>query len=177
MLDSSTFIHSCIAGQTRLLIKLRSPLAFPEYVFRVELGSTAHDDTRQAAQQCVSNNQISIKSLSLEELALLASLNAPRRAGIGELACVLIAHRERGVVLCDDEKCKSWIRANLNPVVWECIEEVLLEAAEKYHLSEFDLAEIQKTLASQRYLCRYDLRTEHLRRELSRRSQAGTQDT
>lgn len=168
ILDSSTFIHFCIAGQTRLLVLLRSPLAFPEYIFRVELGSRAYPETREKAQHYVSRKEIGIKHLSLEELDLIASLKAPRRAGLGELSCAIIAHRERGVVLCDDQKCRNWISTHLPPVLWESIEDILLSAAEQSHLSEFELDQIQKSLASNRYQCRCDLRTEHLMRALNR---------
>ncbi|MBZ4395925.1 hypothetical protein VZQ01_26785 [Myxococcus faecalis] len=172
MLDSSTFIHSLIIEQTRLVVTLRNPIAFPEYVFKVELlGERAHPETQEIARAVVTSGQITLRNLTLGDLDRIAQLNAPRKAGLGELACAIIAGREGGGVLCDDWKCRNWMSANTTPLVeWQSIEDVLLEAAERAHLSEYELEDLQKRLLSNRYHCRFDLRNEHLMRSLSRKT-------
>lgn len=167
LLDSSTFIHAEIAGQTRLLLLIRKPTYFPSYVYRVELGSNAHEPTRARAQHFVKNGQILLKNLSLEDLDQIAQLKTPRKVGLGELACAIIASRENGVALCDDRKCRNWIKDNLRFTSWQSIEDILLDAAAQSHLSEFELEDIQKLLAKNKYQCQFDLRSEYLIRRLN----------
>lgn len=168
MLDSSTFINACRIDQVRLLVLLKSPLCFPEYVFKVELGSGARAVTREAAMQCVAAGQVSLRSLSLADLERIAQLKAPRRIGLGEIACAIIANRDNGAVLSDDWKCRNWVRDNIAPIEWQGIEDVLLEGASRLHLSEFDLENLQKRLEENKYHCRFDLKNEHLMRALGR---------
>lgn len=173
LLDSSTFINAIAVGQVRLVVLLRSPIAFPEYVFKAELlGERSHAATRDAAKDIVSSGQIKLTSLTIDDLERIAQLNAPRKAGLGELACAIIAGREGGGVLCDDWKCRNWMSSHVAPVEWHSIEDVLIEAAERSHVSEYELEEFQRKLTSNRYHCRFDLRNEYLMRALNRSHQA-----
>ena len=95
----------------------------------MRIGASAHDDTRQRAVDCVRRNQIGISRLSLADLDRLASLSAPRRLGLGELACAIIAERDGGGVLCDDMKAVTWLQAHVRVRWWESIEDVLLDCA------------------------------------------------
>jgi predicted nucleic acid-binding protein len=168
MLDSSTFINTGHIAQVQLLILLRSPLFFPEYVFRVELGANAHQTTRREAQSWVQKKKIGIRQLLLSDLDRISQLAAPRRIGLGEIACAILAEREDGGVLCDDHKGRNWLQSRLSLGCWQSVEDFLLHAAELRYVSEFDLQAFQDTLASNRYQCRYDLRLEHLRRAVNR---------
>ena len=164
MLDSSTFINACIIARVPLFVLLRSPLCFSEYVFRFELGINAHETTRRQAARCVERRQIGIRHLSLSDLDRINELGAPRRIGLGEIACAIIAEREHGGVLCDDWHGRGWLEPRVSWVCWESIEDLLLAAAQSGHVSEFDLDDFQHTLELERYKCRFDLRFEHLRR-------------
>lgn len=168
ILDSSTFIHACYIARVQLLIMLRSPLCFPEYVFRVELGINAHPETRREAESWVQKKKIGIRQLSLSDLERISQLAAPRRIGMGEIACAIIAEREGGGVLCDDHKGRNWLQSRLGSTYWQSVEDFLLNAAELGYVSEFDLQTCQETLESNRYICTYDLRLEHLRRAANR---------
>jgi len=168
MLDSSTFINACYIARIQLLILLRSPIFFPEYVFRVELGVNAHPTTRREAESWVQKKKIGIRQLSLSDLDRISELAAPRRIGLGEIACAIVAEREGGGVLCDDHKGRNWLQSRLATTCWQSVEDFLLHAAELGYVSEFDLQACQETLESNRYLCRYDLRLEHLRRAANR---------
>ena len=169
VVDSSTFIHCCIISRIPLFLVLRSPLYFSEYVFRVELGINAHESTRIEASRWVSRQKIGIKMLSLADLDRINRLGAPRRIGLGEIACAIIAEREAGGVLCDDWRGRGWLEPRVAVNRWESIEDVLLEAARLGHVSEFDLDGFQTTLEEERYMCRYNLRIEHLRQAASNR--------
>ena len=109
MLDSSTFINALIIDRVTLLLSLRSPAFFPEYVFRFELGANARDETREGATQAVDRRQVGVQKLTLADLDRIAALGAPRRVGLGELACAVIAQRTGGGVLCDDWRARRWI--------------------------------------------------------------------
>ena len=164
LIDSSTFINCCVISRVPLFLLLRSPLFFSEYVFRFELGINAHDSTRKTAAQWVSRRKIGIKHLSLTDLDRISQLGAPRRIGLGEIASAILAERDGGGVLCDDWKGRRWLEPRVTLSCWESIEEVLLDAARIGHVSEFELDGFQQALQQARYVCRYNLRFEHLRR-------------
>jgi len=166
MLDSSTFIHAMIVGRVMLLASIRSPLSFPEFIFRFELGSDAKAATREEAALAVRRKQIDLQQLTLADLDRLSQLAAPRRIGLGELACAIIAERLAGGVLCDDWDAKKWIEGRVTVKCWDSIEGVFLEAAGAGHIGELDLVDLQRTLETNRYHCRCDLRLEHLQRLL-----------
>ena len=114
--------------------------------------------------------QIGVESLTLSDLDRIADLSAPRRIGIGEIACTIIAERQAGGVLCDDWKARKWLEQRTTPHSWESIDDVLLDAAAIGHIGEFDLVDFQQRLEANRYRCRFaDLRLEHLQRQLARR--------
>jgi len=164
LLDSSTFINCCVISRVPLFVLLRSPLFFSEYVFRVELGINAHHSTRTAAAEWVSRGKIGISNLALADLDRISQLGTPRRIGLGEIASAILAEREGGGVLCDDWKGRRWLQTRVTLSRWESIEDVLLDAAQSGHVSEFDLDTFQQDLEKARYTCRMNLRIEHLRR-------------
>ncbi|WP_092047938.1 hypothetical protein [Planctomicrobium piriforme] len=162
MLDTSTFIHVVMIGRISLLCSLRKQLYFPEYVYRYELGVEAKEKTRYEAEKCVNENRIAIQQLTLSDLEKIAQLNPPRRIGLGEIACVMLAIRHAGGVLCDDRRAKNWLVPRLGEILWESIEEFLLSAAEDWHISEYQLDEFDQILLNNRYTCSFRLREEHL---------------
>ncbi len=166
MLDTSTFINAVVVDRVMLMASLRSPLFFPEFVFRFELGINARETTRAAAAHAVDRKQISVQQLTLADLDRLSQLAAPRRIGLGELACAIIAERLAGGVLCDDWHAKKWIEGRVTAKCWDSIEGVFLQAAASGHIGELDLVDLQRTLETNRYHCRCDLRLEHLQRLL-----------
>jgi hypothetical protein len=166
MLDTSTFINAVVVDRVMLMALLRSPLFFPEFVFRFELGINARAATWAAAAHAVNRKQIGVQQLTLADLDRLSHLSAPRRIGMGELACAIIAERLAGGVLCDDWHAKKWIEGRVTAKCWDSIEGVFLEAAASGHIGELDLVDLQKTLETNRYHCRCDLRMEHLQRLL-----------
>jgi predicted nucleic acid-binding protein len=168
-LDNSTFINARLIRRVWLLPLLRKEVSFPEYVFKVELGSGAHPDTRIEAARCVEKGDIGVRRLTLEDLDRIAGLSMPRRIGLGEVACALIAEREDGGVLCDDRKARNWILERVSPKAWEAIEDLLIAGAEASHLSEYDLQDCQETLRLNKYQCSCDLRHEYLRRLANRK--------
>jgi hypothetical protein len=164
MLDASTFINAVVVDRVMLMALLRSPLFFPEFVFRFELGINAREATRAAAAHAVDRKQIGVQQLTLADLDRLSQLAAPRKIGLGELACAIIAERTSGGVLCDDWRAKAWIEQHVAAACWDSIEGVLLQAAASGHVGELDLVDLQKTLETNRYHCRCDLRMEYLQR-------------
>lgn len=173
ILDSSTFIHAMIVDRVALVTLLRAPLSFPEYVFRIELGADAKDTTRDAAEDHVKRKRIGVEALTLADLDKIASLGAPRKIGLGELACVVIAERLAGGVLCDDWRAKAWLDDQMAPR-WDSIEGVLLDAAGQGYMGELELFDAQRTLARHRYECREDLRLVHLQRQMQLRKEQTT---
>jgi hypothetical protein len=171
MLDSSTFIHALIVERVALVVLLRSPLCFPEYVFRFELGPNAHKTTRTEAASFVNRKQIGVANLTLADLDRIASLGAPRRIGLGEIACAVIAERRAGGILCDDWRARGWLETRTNTQRWDSIDGVLLEAAAEGRIGELDLVDFQKTLEQNHYHCRCDLRLAHLQEQMSRRAE------
>jgi len=165
MLDSSTFIHAMILDRIALLTLLRSPLFFSEYVFRIELGADAKDTTRDEAVSQVTRQRIGVQRLTLADLDKIVSLGAPRRLGLGELACAVIAERITGGVLCDDWRAKAWLDGHMAPPKWNSIESILLDAAAAGYIGELDLFDSQRTLRNNQYECREDLRLVHLQRQ------------
>ena len=166
MLDSSTFIHAVVVDRVMLMASLRSPLSFPEFVFRFELGVGAREATRDAAAEAVRRGQIGVQQLTLADLDRLSVLAAPRKIGLGELACAIIAERLAGGVLCDDWRAKAWIEGRITAKCWDSIEGILLDAAASGHIGEVDLTDSQRILERNCYHCRYDLRMAHLQRML-----------
>ena len=169
MLDSSTFIHALIIDRIQLVVSIRSSLRFPEYVLRFELGANAREITRTSATSCVDRKQIGVDTLSLADLDRIASLEAPRRIGLGEIACAVIAERHAGGVLCDDWRARAWLEPRTTPKCWDSIDGVLLDAAAEGRIGELDLVDFQETLRKSHYECRCDLRLEHLQRQITRR--------
>lgn len=167
LLDSSTFINAAVVDRLPLMLLLRSPIFFPEYVFRFELGTNARQATRQEAVANVTRKRIGVQNLTLADLDTIAAFNAPRRIGLGELACAVIANRLGGGVLCDDWRAKAWLNDRMATPDWDSIESVLLEAAARNFIGETDLAQAQRTLEENRYKCRYDLQIEHVRRNIN----------
>jgi predicted nucleic acid-binding protein len=157
LVDTSTFIHACIIERVALMTLLRNPLVWPEYVLRWELGQKARPETRRWVEESLKQRKIGVRRLSLDDLDRIAQLNAPRRVGLGEMACAVVAEREKAGVLCDDRNAQRWLLARLRPVSWEAIEDVLLLAAEAGYISELDLQGDQTTLARNAYKCRCDL--------------------
>jgi hypothetical protein len=168
LLDSSTFINFLVIDGIRLLLRLRSPLFLPEYVYRVELGLNAREATRRGVEECIRSGKIGLQQLSVADLDRLASLAVPRQVGLGEIACALIAERASGGVLCDDWRARSWLERYTRPACWNSTEDVLLEAAGVYEISEYDLMSLQLKLEQGRYRCRIDLRLEFLQRQATR---------
>jgi hypothetical protein len=168
MLDSSTFINAIAIERVALLVSLRKPIHFSEYVLRFELGVNARQSTRAEALNWVNRKLIGVESLTLPDLDRIAALAAPRRIGIGEVACAIIAERCAGGVLCDDWRAKGWLEQRTAPHSWDSIEGVLLDAAAAGLIGELDLVDFQKALEIERYKCRVDLRMEHLQRQMNR---------
>jgi hypothetical protein len=167
-LDSSTFIHALLVGRLWLLPRVRAPLRIPEYVLRTELNAEAHADTAEHAKGFLSAGHAVVCRLSLADLDRIAEIGSPRRIGLGEIACAVIAERDSGGVLLDDWRGRRWLEQRLSVTFWESIEDVLLLAASRGHISEFDLDECEERLRKNRYDCRVSLRNEHLRRLLNR---------
>jgi hypothetical protein len=171
MLDSSTFINTIVVDQVMLMVSLRSPLFFPEYVFRFELGVNAKEKTHNVAMDLVNRKRIGVQQLTLADLDRLSHLAAPRRIGLGELACAIIAERSSFGILCDDWRAKASIEARITTILWDSIEGFLLEAAERRHIGESELEDFQRKLETNHYHCRCELRMEYLRRLLHGRTQ------
>lgn len=167
-LDSSTFIHALIIERLWLLPRNRKPLRIPEYVFRVELQSEAHADTAIQAEGFVTAGHAVICQLSLADLDRIVLLGTPRRVGLGEIACAVVAERESGGVILDDWRGRRWLEHRVTVALWESIEDILLLGAAKGHLSEFDLDECEDCLRRNRYVCRVNLRLAHLSRLVNR---------
>ena len=164
MLDSSTFIHVLMIEKIQILLLLRPSLFFAEYVYKIELGVNAKEDTRRHARRVVSQGKIGIKQLTIDDLDQIAAMSRPRRIGLGELACAIVAEREGGGVLCDDWKCRPFFQNQMSLAQWHSIEDLLIEAAEQRYLTEFELSELQAKLQENQYHCRRDLRFEYLSR-------------
>ncbi len=174
MLDSSTFIHACIIDRLPLVAMIRTPLECPEYVLRWELGQHARPETRRAAEEALRQGKLRMRRLSLEDLDRIATINAPRRIGLGELACAIVAEREKAGVLCDDRSARRWLSTRVNTFAWETIEDVLLAAAELGFIGELDLQGYQTILHRNGYGCVYDLQMEFLSRRLNRDPRASS---
>jgi hypothetical protein len=158
--DASTFIHALALDRAPLLARLRSPLAFVEYVYRTELaGAGAHAKTREAAVEQVRRGAITVDRLSMADVVRMSAFAPPRRVDTGELATAVVADRLGVGVLCDDHKAVVWLREKLSRVrEWEAIEEVLVAAAVANLIGESELPELQGRLVTAKYRCRYDLR-------------------
>jgi hypothetical protein len=163
MLDSSTFINALVVKKVWILSAIRTPLFLPEYVFRIELGTGARRETRHEAQALVSRGQACIEHLTLGDLDRIAELCAPKRIGIGEICCAVIAERSDRGVLCDDYKAHRWLCERVGVAEWESIEEILVAGGIANYLSEYDVEDCQGLLTKNRYRCKYDLRLELLR--------------
>jgi hypothetical protein len=158
-LDSSTFINALAVNRVALLSRVRQPIAFVEYVFRIELaGSGARAATREAAMHEVQRGAIGIDRLTMDDLARMSALSPPRRVDIGELATAVVAERVGAGVLCDDHKAVRWLSENLLSVpVWESIEHVMLAAAESCLVAEHELSIIEQRLVEAKYACRFNI--------------------
>lgn len=163
LLDSSTFINALAVKKAWILSAIRKPLFLPEYVFRIELGTGARRETRQEAQALVSRGQAHIEQLTLRDLERIAELCVPKRIGIGEICCAIIAERSDRGVLCDDHKAHRWLCERVDVAKWESIEEVLVAGGIANYLSEYEVEDCQGILMKNRYRCKYDLRLELLR--------------
>lgn len=167
MLDTCVFINFNVIGHIRALVRCRSPLHVPEYVYKYELtGSRSHRDTRESAHAAVSTGQLTVSFLSVEDLTRIASLG-PRSADLGEIACAIIAEREGGGVLTDD-RAQRRLAAHIRVRAWQSTEDVLIDAAHRCEITEYDLDHIQKVLADNRYHCKTELRREYLIQRLAR---------
>ncbi len=160
LLDSSTFINMVVIDRIPLLVLLRSPLFFPEYVLRVEL---VREDTKKVADEwCFERNKIAVSTLTIRDLDRIAALGAPRKISIGEIACAIIAERDGGGVLCDDRKAIRWLKNHVNPVYWHGVEDVLLDAAKSGYIGEHDLESHERVLLDNKYKCYCNLRFTYL---------------
>jgi len=169
VLDSSVFIHFCYIERFRLLIRCRAPLHITTYVYQVELtGPKSHDATRVQALAAVAAGHVDVRSLTLAELARIAELGPRRKAGLGELTCAVIAQRSGAGVLIDDRKARRFLEPHFDVGAWESTEDVLIEAAHRCEVTEFELVEIQACLSTHKYECRCDLRNEYLMQRLNR---------
>jgi hypothetical protein len=177
LLDSSTFIHACIIDRLSLLALIRTPLECPEYVLRWELGQNAHLETRRCAEEALRQGKVRMRRLSLDDLDRIAAVNAPRRIALGELACAIIAEREKAGVLCDDRNARRWLSTRVTTVAWETIDDVLLAAAEGGYIGELDLQGYQTTLERNGYRCAYDLQMEFLSRRFNREARVSLGET
>lgn len=166
IIDSSTFIHIALVSRIPLLVKLRRPLFFPEYVFRFELTNAKHMDSVIAAEKCVNNGSIAVIGLTLEDLVRMVECGEPRSIGLGELACAVIAERKNGGVLSDDHRATSRLRNVVNVLTWNCVEDILIHAAEELLIDEYELDECQTILQRNKYQCRGNLRLEFVSRRL-----------
>ena len=168
-LDASVFINFVVIGHLPMLAKFRKPMAVPEYVYRTELtGPRAHPATRTAASQSKNKGHFKLATLTLTDLANLGALDRPRRVGLGEASCAIIAAKNSGGVLCDDMRSKAWLQHHFQVAAWERTEEILVGAAHAEHLDEYALAECQKRLETNKYKCVCDLRIEFLQQRLAR---------
>jgi hypothetical protein len=169
-LDSSVFINFVTIEKLPTLASFRNPIAMSEYVYRTELtGPRASPGTRTAALNSKTKGHFELVTLTLADLANLGALARPRRVGLGEASCAIIAANSSGGVLCDDMRSKAWLTDHFSVVAWERTEEILVAATHAAHLDEYALAECQKKLEANRYKCYCDLRTEFLQQRLARR--------
>lgn len=172
LLDTCVFINFCVVGQIRTLVRCRSPLRMPEYVYKYELtGPRSHRDTRDGAREAVSAGHVAVSFLTVEDLMRIASLG-PRGADLGEIACALIAERQEGGVLTDD-RAKRKLSAHMQVRAWQSTEDVLVDAAHRCEITEYDLDSIQATLSKNKYKCHVNLREEYLKQRLARHDRAG----
>lgn len=162
LLDSSTFINAMIIKQLPNLLALKTRINFCEYVYRVELNNNKYKETRQEAQKLVNDGRVGISNLTLDDLDRIAGLDKPRRIGFGEIACAVVAERENGRVLCDDVRARKWIIKRIASLKWESIEDILIQAAFKCLISEYDLDKHQKVLEENNYKCQVHLRHTYL---------------
>ncbi|MDH5641372.1 MAG: type II toxin-antitoxin system VapC family toxin, partial [Nitrospira sp.] len=141
VLDSSVFIHFMIIEHFHVLVRCRSPLHLPEYVYRVELtGPKCQDATRAQAHAAVSAGDVRLQSLSIADLMRMASLGPGRKAAVGEIACALIAERCGGGMLTDDRKARRWLDVRVRVSTWQSTEDVLIEAAHRLEVTEHELS-------------------------------------
>jgi len=85
-------------------------------------------------------------------------LSAPKRIGIGEICCALLAERQKRGILCDDRKACNWLRDRVAIAIWESIDEVLVSGGVAHHLSEYEVEDCQRLLERSKYKRKYDLR-------------------
>lgn len=168
-LDSSVFVNFAHINRLHTLASYRNPITVPEYVFRTELtGPRAPEPIRDAARKSYDRGHFQLGTVALSDLAELAALSPPRRVGLGEAACVIIAAKRAGGVLCDDLRAKNWLANNYKLVAWERTEDILVGAAHATHLDEYALEECQGVLERNRYKCSTHLRTLYLQQRLTR---------
>lgn len=111
---------------------------------------------------------IDVQHLTLDDLARIAALGPRRAAAIGELACAILAERSDSGILIDDRRAQRWLLGKVRVRAWNDTEEVLIDAAHRCEITEYELVTIEATLAENRYTCRVDLRNEYLMQRLAR---------
>jgi hypothetical protein len=174
-LDSSTFINAVNIARVHLLGRVRAPIAFVEYVFRVELtGPRAREATREAARREVANGAITVERLTVGDVVRMSALSPPRRVDTGELATAVAADACGAGVLCDDHRATEWLRTALaNVALWESIEHVAVDAALRSLIAEHELPEIERRLGEQKYASRFSLHAAYAQQWFQRQQAAG----
>lgn len=168
IVDASLFVHFCVLERVQLLFRMRRGLKVPEYVYRIELVSpNARQETRERATAAVAGGNMQVQQLTLADVARIAALGPRRSAAVGELACAVLAERQDYGVLCDDRRAQRWLGSRMQLKAWEDIETVLVEAAHRFEVTEYELAALEATLLQNRYACRCDLRNEYLMQRLA----------
>ena len=109
MINTSTFIHAMIVDRVPLVASVALPSSFPNTFSASSWGTNAKESTRDQANAHVAHKRIGIQGLTLADLDKLALLSAPRKIGLGELACLSLRSVWRGGVLCDDWRAKAWL--------------------------------------------------------------------
>jgi hypothetical protein len=141
----------------------------PDYVYRIELtGPRAHAETRARALDAVKTGALKVQHLTLDDVARIAALGPRRSAGLGELACAILAERSESGVLIDDRRAQRWLVDKVRVRAWHDTETVLIDAAHRCEVTEYELSEFEGILANSRYTCRVNLRNEYLMQRLAR---------
>ncbi|MBE9251527.1 hypothetical protein IQ226_20825 [Dolichospermum sp. LEGE 00240] len=166
-IDTCAIIHLMYIERFYLLKALGFSTVITTIYVQLEF-ENGHSRSRDFFFNLTDKQEISQYPLQIEDLVEMANIPQSKKASDAELSCFVIAKRMGCKAMTDDQKACNYIQRHISMSPGSVINlvDIVLEAYSKYHLSDEDLRDIQKTLKENKFLIKMDLLYEGARRRL-----------
>ena len=168
-IDKCSILNLMYISRFNLFKALRYSVITTIYVeLEFENAKQKYPDSFNYFSNLISSGEISKFSLEIEDLVEMSNIPQSKRASDAELSCFVVAKRIGAKVMTDDRKAIKYIQQYIKMPSGDIIQLVdfLIQAYLENYLGDYELREIQKTLADNKFFIKMDLPYEAAKRKL-----------